>query len=124
MKKTIYYQIHKSSNQTQGRQNNGFTFPFFKKGGGINGRRAYFNQNVECFVMNDKTRKETGHGGIYYTKVPYSLFSLYELISYNDYISENVSLKFKIRFKLKKIISFENQNILKSKIEYFFGLIF
>jgi chemotaxis methyl-accepting protein methylase len=74
--------------------------------------------------MNDEYRKKTGHGGIYYSKVPYSLFSLNELIEYNDYISENVSFKFKIKFKLKKIISFKKQNILKSKLEYFFGVVF
>lgn len=120
MKKTIYYQIHPSPNKIQGCKNNGFTYPFFKKGGGINGHVAYFNNNVECFVMNDKKRKSTGHGGIYYSKVPYSIMSLSELISYNNYIKENVSFKFKI----KKFFGFKTTNKIKSKIEYFFGLIF
>jgi hypothetical protein len=125
MKKTIFYQIHKCANKTHGCQNNDFSFPFFKKGGGINGHRAYFNEQVECYVMNDKNRQNTGHGGIFYSKVPYSFLSLNELISYNDYISENVSFKIKVKRFLNKIgFSFKSQNALKSKIEYTFGLFF
>jgi hypothetical protein len=125
MNKTIFYQIHKCPNKTKGQPANDFSFPFFKKGGGINGHRAYFNEMVKNYVMNDKSRKNTGQGGIYCSKVPYSMISLSELISFNDYIAENVSFNFKIKYFLNEIgFSFEKQNELKSKIEYFFGRLF
>lgn len=125
MTKKIFYQIHTSKNQTKGCFNNGFTFPFFKKGGFINGQRAYFNQQIEVFVMNDKNRKQTGHGGIYVSKVPYSIISLHEIIEYNNYIVENVSFKFKTKYLLNKLgVSFKKQNEIKSKVEFLIGFVF
>ncbi len=126
MKKNIYYQIHKSNDQTQGSKNNGFTFPFFKRGGGINGTKGHFNKQVECFVLNDKEKRPTGHGGIFLSKVPYRLMSLNEVTDYNDYIGENVSLRWKFKFYLNKykMISWKKQNEIISKIEYLFGLLF
>ena len=89
----IYYQIHKSANKEKGCANNNFTYPFFKKQPNNNGYRAYFNEHVEVFCMNDKKRKNVKNG-IYLSNVPCKLFSLHEIQKYY-----NISI-FKAKLKL------------------------
>jgi len=123
MKKKIFYQICKSENKTQGCQNNNFTFPFFKKYGGHGAQRAYFNEEINAFVMNDKKRNVL-ENGIFYSFIPYDIISQHELISYNNSIACNTTKLFKLSRMISNIVSREKQIFIISKIEFIVGIIF